>query len=83
MLKQEWRGKMPGNLTDTEHSDFDIALQDLEFMCHKARLIHEIELKERALPLSPRLQRIKIEQEVLILREKIKDLESERIKRTG
>lgn len=74
---------MPGNLIDSEHSDFDLAIQDLEFMCHKARLIHEIETKERELPQSSRLQRIRIQQEVLILREKIKDLELDRVRRTG
>jgi hypothetical protein len=66
---------MPGEMIDNDTSDFDTALQDLEFVSQKAQLIHEIEVKTRSLPVASKLQKIKIQQEVLILKEKIKDLE--------
>jgi hypothetical protein len=70
---------MPTEMTDNDITDFDISLQDLEFVSQKAQWIHEIEVISRALPLASRLQKIKIEQEILLLQEKIKDLEKDHL----
>jgi hypothetical protein len=72
---------MPTYMIDNEPSDFDIALQDLEFVSQKAQLIHEIEVISRTLPLASRLQKIKIQQKVLILQDKIRELEKEHFDR--
>ncbi len=71
---------MPIEKIDNDTTDFDIALQDLEFVSQKAQLIHKIEVISRGLPLASKLQKIRIQQEVMILQEKIKDLEKERFK---
>jgi hypothetical protein len=66
---------MPSEMIDNDTTDFDTALQDLEFVSQKAKLIHEIEVISRSLPVASKLQKIRIQQEVMILQDKIKDLE--------
>jgi hypothetical protein len=69
---------MPRELIEKEDTtDFDLALQDLDFISHKAKLIHQIEVISRALPVASKLQKIRIQQEILILQEKIRELEKD------
>lgn len=69
---------MPDEMKDNDTTDFDIALEDLEFASQKAQLIHKIEVISRALPVASSLQKIMIQQEVLILQDKIRELEKDR-----
>lgn len=72
---------MPDDLKDNDPSDFDLALEKLEFVSHKARLIHQIEVISRSLPQAGKLHKIRLQQEILLLQQKIKDLENHKLDR--
>ena len=72
---------MPNELIDSDPSDFNLALENLEFVSHKARLIHKIEVISRDIPLASDLQKIRLQQEILILQQKIKELETNQIEK--
>lgn len=67
---------MPREQIEKDSYDFDIALQDLDYVSHKAKLIHKIEVISRSLPMANRMQKIKLQQEILVLQDKIRQIES-------
>jgi hypothetical protein len=70
---------MPDDLLDTDPSEFEITLQDYDFASKKAKLVtHESELI-RSLDKADSKEKTRIQKEISLLEEQIRQMNQERL----